>query len=130
MYVADLYPDKTDRAVELGAYASLATRFMTRNATSLSRVPLAECINDDTVERLKAEIVCGSANNQLLEDRHAEVLADRGILYARTLWSTEGLINVSFETAPGGYSREQSLAKVSKIYDILLKVFRIAEERA
>jgi len=40
-----------------------------------------------------------------------------------------GLINVSFELAPGGYSREQSLAKVSKIYDILLRVFQVAGER-
>ena len=130
VYVADLYPDKTDRAVELGAHAIPCDEVYDQECDIFAPCALGGCINDDTVERLKAKIVCGSANNQLLEDRHAEVLADRGILYAPDfVVNGGGLINVSFELAPGGYSREQSLAKVSKIYDILLKVFGIAEER-
>jgi len=38
-------------------------------------------LNDETIPRLKAEIVAGAANNQLAEARHAQALADRDITY-------------------------------------------------
>ncbi len=38
-------------------------------------------LNDETIPRLKAEIVAGAANNQLGETRHAQALASRGITY-------------------------------------------------
>ncbi|HOA70695.1 MAG TPA: Glu/Leu/Phe/Val dehydrogenase dimerization domain-containing protein [Bacillota bacterium] len=130
VYVADLHPDKAERAVELGAHAIPCDEVYDQECDIFAPCALGGCINDETVGRLKTKIVCGSANNQLLEDRHAQVLAERGILYAPDFVANGGgLINVSFELAPGGYNREQSLAKVSKIYDILLRVFQIADER-
>lgn len=39
-------------------------------------------VNDRTVPRLQCDIVAGSANNVLAEDRHAAALEERGILYA------------------------------------------------
>jgi leucine dehydrogenase len=130
VYVADLYTDRTERAAELGARAIPCDDVFDQECDIFAPCALGGVINDETVERLRARIVCGSANNQLLEDRHAEKLADRDILYAPDfVVNGGGLINVSFELAPGGYDREQALAKVSRIYDILLKVFQIAEER-
>ena len=38
-------------------------------------------LDDETIPRLQARIVCGGANNQLAEPRHAGALAERGILY-------------------------------------------------
>src|ERR1051325_11493693 len=43
---------------------------------------LGGVINDRTIPELKAQIVAGSANNQLLEERHGAMLQDRNILYA------------------------------------------------
>lgn len=130
VYVADLYQDRVEQAVKLGARAIGVDEVYDQECDFFAPCALGGVINDETVERLRAKIVCGSANNQLLEERHAEALADRGILYAPDFIANGGgLINVSFELAPGGYNREGSLAKVSKIYDIMLKVFEIAEER-
>jgi leucine dehydrogenase len=42
---------------------------------------LGAILNDDTIPRLKARIVCGGANNQLAEARHDAMLAGRGIAY-------------------------------------------------
>jgi len=42
---------------------------------------LGGIINDETIPRLKCKIVCGSANNQLREEKHGDLLAERGILY-------------------------------------------------
>ena len=43
---------------------------------------LGGVINDTTLPELQCRIVAGAANNQLLEDRHADALAKAGILYA------------------------------------------------
>ena len=44
---------------------------------------LGAVINDDTLPRLKVEVVAGAANNQLDdEERHGRALMERGILYA------------------------------------------------
>src|SRR6266702_3585167 len=40
-------------------------------------------LNDETIPELRCKIVCGSANNQLAEERHGDLLAQRAILYAR-----------------------------------------------
>lgn len=42
---------------------------------------LGGIINDDTIHQIKAKVIGGAANNQLLDDRHGEMLKDRGILY-------------------------------------------------
>ena len=41
---------------------------------------LGGIINDKTIPMLKVVIVSGGANNQLLEERHGDVLTEKGIL--------------------------------------------------
>ncbi|HHY12037.1 MAG TPA: Glu/Leu/Phe/Val dehydrogenase [Firmicutes bacterium] len=130
VYVADLFPDKIERAAELGAHVIPPDEVYGQECDIFAPCALGGIINDETVERLKAKIVCGSANNQLLEDEHAKVLASRNILYAPDfVVNGGGLLNVAGELTPGGYNREWALSRVSRIYDILLRVFQIAEER-
>ena len=89
---------------------------------------LGAVINDDTVERLKCQIVAGSANNILAdEDRHSAALARRGILYAPDyVVNAGGLINVANELE--GYHRDYALRQAEGIYDITMSVFAIARE--
>ena len=71
-------------------------------------------------------MVAGSANNQLKEDRHGELLEERGILYAPDyVINAGGAINVADELA--GYNRDRAMKKVGTIYDNILRVFEIAE---
>ncbi len=42
---------------------------------------LGGILNDRTVERLSCQIIAGAANNQLEDDRHAELLRQCGIVY-------------------------------------------------
>ena len=87
---------------------------------------LGGVINDETLPRLKVEIVAGAANNQLLEARHGEALAKRGILYAPDyVANAGGVINVCIGVL--GWERSRVAAKVDEIYDTLLNVFRVAE---
>lgn len=130
VYVADLFPEKIESAVELGANVVSPEDIFDLECDIFAPCALGGVINEETVERFKARIICGSANNQLLEDQHAKVLANRNILYAPDfVVNGGGLLNVAGELTPGGYNREWALSRVSKIYDILLRVFKIAEER-
>jgi len=87
-------------------------------------------INDQTIPKLKAKAIAGCANNQLLEPRHADVLRERGVLYAPDyVINAGGIINVGMELQPGGYNEAKSLAKVDHVYDNLKQVFQIAREQ-
>ncbi|WP_206611194.1 Glu/Leu/Phe/Val dehydrogenase dimerization domain-containing protein [Halobacteriovorax sp. HLS] len=89
---------------------------------------LGATINDDTINRLKCKVVAGAANNQLAEDRHGEILKEKGILYAPDyLINAGGLMNVSIEFE--GWSDDKSSRMVDTIYDTTLQVFAISQEQ-
>ena len=69
---------------------------------------LGATINDDTLPRLKVEIIAGGANNQLAEDRHGDLLEQRGILYAPDyVINGGGVINVYGELHRWPHERSQ-----------------------
>lgn len=89
---------------------------------------LGGVLNDDTIPKLKCKVVAGSANNLLKEERHGKVLKDKGILYAPDfIINAGGLINVYHELL--GYHKELALADVALIYDRLLEIFKISDEK-
>lgn len=91
---------------------------------------LGGSVNDETIPQLKARIVCGAANNQLLDERkHGMELRERGILYAPDyVVNAGGLINVYNELVPGGYNEERAMAQMDKIRQNLLEIFALARE--
>lgn len=87
---------------------------------------LGGVLNDDTIPLLKCPIVAGSSNNVLKEERHGEVLKNRGILYTPDfVINAGGLINVYHELK--GYNEARALAEVKLIFDRLLDIFKIAK---
>jgi leucine dehydrogenase len=88
---------------------------------------LGAVINDATIKQLKVQIVAGGANNQLAEERHGDMLEERGILYAPDyVINAGGLINVNSELE--GWSAESAQRKAGEIYDTLLRLFALAHE--
>ena len=78
-------------------------------------------INDATISILQAEIVVGSANNQLLERRHGDELHNRGKIYAPDyVANAGGVINGCRELL--GWEAEDAAAKVDQIYDTMLEL--------
>ncbi|MEX1024822.1 MAG: Glu/Leu/Phe/Val dehydrogenase dimerization domain-containing protein [Planctomycetota bacterium] len=111
-YGFEVVPDENHHTVECDVYAPCA-----RGAG----------INDETIPGLRCRAVAGCANNQLLEPRHADVLKERGILYAPDyVLNAGGIINVSIELLPGGYSESVALERIDRCYDNLRQVFEIA----
>jgi leucine dehydrogenase len=114
-YGFEVAPEKGHHAVPCDVYAPCA-----RGAG----------INDETVPMLRCKAVAGSANNQLLEPRHADELKERGILYAPDyVINAGGIINVSVELLPGGYDEQYSLQRIDRIYENLKLVFLIARQK-
>ncbi|MBK9283445.1 MAG: Glu/Leu/Phe/Val dehydrogenase [Sphingobacteriaceae bacterium] len=89
---------------------------------------LGGTLNDDTLAKLKCKIVCGAANNQLLNETvHGEVIGKQGILYAPDyVVNAGGIINVFYELE--GYNQERALAHAEKIYDTTYNLFQIAKK--
>jgi valine dehydrogenase (NAD+) len=87
---------------------------------------LGGALDDETVGVLAGEIVCGGANNQLAHDGSAQLLSDRGILYAPDyLVNAGGVIQVEDERH--GFSFPRAEAKTTTIYDVALRVFAAAD---
>ncbi|HZU23231.1 MAG TPA: Glu/Leu/Phe/Val dehydrogenase dimerization domain-containing protein, partial [Terriglobales bacterium] len=88
---------------------------------------LGGILNDDTIASLRAEIVCGAANNQLLEPRHGEMLRDRGILYVPDYAANAGGVINGCCRELLGWSVEKTVAKIEAIYSTIDEIFALAE---
>jgi leucine dehydrogenase len=89
---------------------------------------LGGILNDETIPTIQAPIIAGTANNVLQdEDKHGNMIKDKGILYAPDfVINGGGVINVYHELI--GYNRENAMKAVEKIYDRLLTIFKIAQD--
>lgn len=95
----------------------------------LSPCALGGIINKDTIKNLQCKAIAGAANNQLLLDSDGDLLIQKGILYAPDfVINAGGLINVTEELYPQGYSPVSSLEKVNALYDLLLEIFDSSEK--
>lgn len=89
---------------------------------------LGAVIDDETLERLKCKIICGSANNQLKDERHGDLLEQKGMIYAPDyIANAGGTIYDTDRLGVGGVSHERGKEKVSRIYQNMERVFEIAD---
>jgi len=87
---------------------------------------LGATLNDDTLKRLKVEVIAGGANNQLAEERHGDQLEKQGLIYAPDyVINGGGVINVYGELM--GWDLDRAKRKAGHIYDTILQVFAIAK---
>ncbi len=129
LIVTDIRPERVKKIVaDFGATGVEGDDIYTAKADIFAPCALGAILNDDTIPKLRVEIVCGGANNQLLEPaKHGEALETRGILYAPDFVANAGgVINVYSELA--GWTRERALRKADEIFDTILGVYAIAKE--
>ena len=87
---------------------------------------LGGIINDQTIPQLKVQVVAGAANNQLLEERHGEMLRERNILYAPDYAANVGgVFNGCSELL--AWKPELVLQKIDEIYETILTIFETAK---
>ena len=128
LIVTDINEEAVKRAVqEYQAEAVQPDEIYDVDCDIYAPCALGGTINDETIPRLKAKVIAGSANNQLLENRHGDILFEKGIVYAPDyVINSGGVINVSEELR--GYDQNRVLRKIDSIYSILETVFKISRE--
>ena len=125
--VAEINPAALAAARELGLdVLDDPSRVYDSECDLFSPCALGGILNDQTIPRLKCRAVVGSANNQLLEERHGEALQERGILYAPDyIVNAGGIINISMEVGRP-YDEGLAMEKVARIYDTMTRVISTA----
>jgi leucine dehydrogenase len=87
---------------------------------------LGGTLNENTIPRLRCELVVGAANNQLAEPADAGRLAARGILYAPDYVANAGGVIDGARTICG-WTLERSRAAVEAIFDTMRDVLARAD---
>ena len=130
LFVTDIHNESIKRVVdEFGAHVIGMDEIYDAEIDIYAPCALGATLNNDTIPKLKCSIVAGAANNQLKkEDIHAQMLKDRGILYAPDYAiNAGGLINVANEIE--GYNRERAFTQAKEgIYDTLMKIYQESED--
>jgi len=126
LIVSDVDPNRIKLVVEeFGAAPATPEGIYAAAADILAPCALGGIINRETIPQLKVEIICGAANNQLLEPGDGDALDELGILYAPDYVVNSGGV-LSGGADLFGWSLEKVRAEVISIYDTLLSVFGIA----
>jgi len=129
VYGADIRHDRLQElADEFGLIPVDEQDVLTMECDVFAPCALGGLLNDETIPQLRCKIIAGSANNQLLTRAHGDALRARGILYAPDyVINAGGIINVACELLPGGYSKDESIARIRRIPAALRELFEISE---
>jgi leucine dehydrogenase len=130
IFVSDIDKEKMKLAErQYGAIPVNLDEVYSFNCDIFSPCAMGAVINDQTLGSLKCKAVVGSANNQLLEDKHAEFLRERKILYAPDfVVNAGGLFNVAAELDSTGYNPKKPRRQTHQIYNVLRTIYEIAEK--
>lgn len=129
LYVNDINQRSVENVVKrFGATAVDETEIHSLDVDVYAPCALGGILHDETIPQIKAPIIAGAANNQLLdEDKHGKLIKERGILYAPDyVINAGGLINVYHELK--GYVAEEAKKQASEIYYTLLNIYAEAEQ--
>ncbi len=126
--VSDIDKDKVRRIVELyGVKAIDPEKILFSECDVIAPCALGSIVNDNSIEKFKASIIAGGANNVLAEERHGQLLKEQGFLYAPDyVINAGGLMNVFVELE--GYTEARVLSHTKNIYDNLIKIFEISKK--
>ncbi|MBT2698668.1 branched-chain amino acid dehydrogenase [Bacillus sp. ISL-40] len=127
LIVTDINKEAVNRAVEaFGALAVDPDEIYGVECDIYAPCALGATINDETIPQLKAKVIAGSANNQLKDTRHGDIIHEMGIVYAPDyVINAGGVINVADELY--GYNQERAMKKVEQLYATIEKVIEISK---
>lgn len=127
LIVTDIKKESIERVVnEMGATAVKPDEIYGVECDIFAPCAMGAVINDFTIDQLKCKIVAGSANNQLAEDKHGDMLEEKGILYIPDfVINAGGVINVYEELK--GYNEARAMSRAANIYDSIKRLIAIAK---
>jgi leucine dehydrogenase len=130
VFVSDIFEDKLqDVTDQFNVQVADSNDLYSMDMDIYAPCALGATLNDQTIPELKCAIVAGAANNQLdIEDKHAEMLKERGTLYAPDfLINSGGITNVYYEQQ-GNYNRDRVYQQTERIYEVCTEVINYSEQ--
>jgi leucine dehydrogenase len=126
LIISDVDAQKTLRLVdEFDAVVVEIEQILSMRADIFGPCALGGVINDQSIPQLRAQIVAGAANNQLLEDRHGEMLKERGVLYVPDYAANSGGVFSGCVELLGWTAADVS-KKVDEIYNTVSNILELA----
>ncbi len=122
----DVDPEVTTRFAELRCVAS--DDVYHSECDIFAPCAMGGVLNADTIPQLGCRAVVGSANNQLAQEKDAQRLRERGIIYAPDMVVSIGGFLSVMGVEQFGRSREQAHEQISdRVTQTLSEVYEIAE---
>jgi leucine dehydrogenase len=130
LVVADVLPRAAAEAVaRFGARAVHPEDLWDEEMDIFAPCALGGAIDADVAHRLRACIVAGSANNQLADPCHGDLLDTRGVLYVPDyVVNAGGMIHVAAELA-GDYEPDSVLEQITAIGHRLRRILDAAADK-
>ena len=129
--VFDINKDAVDRAVkQFGATPVAAEDLLATECDIMSPCALGAVFNVDNINTLKCKMICGCANNVLVDAATGNALASLGILYCPDyIVNAGGIINCEAEVVDPVYSADAVNQRVDKIYQTTLNIIDLARQK-
>jgi leucine dehydrogenase len=127
--ITDINEDRVNQVgAKYGAKIFTGSDLYSADVDVYAPCALGATINDETINRIKASIIAGAANNQLANEAvHGKILKERGVLYAPDfLINAGGVINVYSELVK--WTNNQVMEKTENIYNTALEIFKLADD--
>ena len=130
LFVTDIFPENIEKAVsQFGAIAVQPDEIYDLDVDVFAPCAMGAILNPETINRLKAKVVAGAANNQLATEDCGLLLKQKGILYAPDyVINAGGIIDIYHQKIPS--SHEALRAHIERISDTLVEIYQRAEELA
>ena len=120
--VSDVDPHKRELATSLDAEWLEPRTALMAEADLLAPCALGGVLDESTIAHLRVPIVAGAANNQLASDAAADLLRDRGIVWAPDfVINAGGLIAVADELH--GFNADRVERSIERIGDSLHEIY-------
>ena len=131
VFACDVNEHALRAAVAVGARGVSASEAYTTPVDVYAPCALGATLNPATIPQLRCAVVCGAANNQLLDDaRDGRALHERGILYAPDfVVNAGGIINISVEKS-GAYDQKLALRLTEDIRHTVAMIFAMSDDRS
>ena len=128
IYVADVDKEAVLKAVDAFGLETVGVEeILYLDTDVLAPCALGAVLNDRTIHKIQAKIICGAANNQLAEESHGKVLMDRNILYVPDFVANAGGA-ISGSRDITGASESEAKQKIEAIYATCNQLFSFAEK--
>jgi leucine dehydrogenase len=124
--VADIDAGKRALADSLGAQWMDIEDALFAETDVLVPAALGGLFTPESVRHLRCRAICGPANNQLADPAVADLLHERGILWAPDFVVNGGGVLYSALVETGGATKDEAMSRVESVGSILAEIYRLA----